>query len=53
MYSLQPATLNNYSGELNMHVAKHTPRSDIHPAQQQPGVRFGFIIQNESTIVMF
>ncbi len=25
----QPATLNNYSGELNMHLAKHTPRSDI------------------------
>ncbi len=43
-YSLL-ATLNNYSGELNMYLAKHTPRSDIHPAQQQPGVRFGFIIR--------
>ncbi len=27
-----------------MHLDKHTPRSDIHPAQLQPGVRFGFII---------
>ncbi len=23
-----------------MHLAKHTPRSDIHPAQPQPGVQF-------------
>ncbi len=40
------STFNHYSFNFNMHLAKHTPRSDIHPAQLQPGVRFGF----ESTI---
>ncbi len=25
------------------HLAKHSPRSDMHQAQTQPGVRFGFI----------
>ncbi len=32
-----------------MHLAKHTPRSDIHQAQLQPGVRFGFMVPKINT----